>query len=183
MIRFLRHHAKRFYDSEKGTATIEFAITFPAMLILMLSGIELGFVNMRHALLERAVDMTVRDIRLGTGFSSGTAELDHDRIRDIICARAGFIDNCATDLRLEMIQRDPRNWVDIPADADCIDKSTPVLAVRNFVNGQGNELMIIRACAKFDPVFPTSGLGASLHDSNDGSYALIAVSAFVQEPQ
>ena len=168
----------RFCRSEDGSATIEFAITFPAVMMFMLSGIELGMVTLHHAMLERALDLTVRDIRLGTGTAP-----QHDRIKELICERAGFITNCDVNLRLEMIQIDPRNWVDIPADADCTDQSEEVAPVRNFVNGLENELMVLRACAKFKPVFPTTGLGASLEKDGAGQYALISISAFVQEPR
>ena len=178
MIFSLRQKLRRFTDSETGSATIEFAITFPAMLLILLSGIELAFVNLRHSMLERAVDITVREIRLGTGSAP-----QHDAIKDMICTRAGFIENCRDNLRLEMIQLDPRNWADVPANADCTDKSEEVAPVRAFVNGLDNELMILRACAKIDPVFPTSGLGADLASGVDGQYALIATTAFVQEPQ
>jgi len=169
---------RRFRRSEQGSATVEFAIVFPAMFFMMLSGIELSFVTLRHSMLERALDITVRDIRLGTG-----TVMQHDEIKDTICARAGFIDNCSANLRLEMIQVDPRNWVAVPADADCTDKSEEVSPVRSFVSGTDNELMILRACAKIDPVFPTSGLGADLAKGQDGQYALVSSSAFVQEPQ
>ncbi|MFT5342882.1 MAG: hypothetical protein ACI9BH_002098 [Paracoccaceae bacterium] len=178
MISSLRHPLRRFRRSEKGSATVEFAITFPIMLLFLLSGIELSFVNLRHSMLERAVDLTVRDIRLGTGTAP-----QHDEIKNMICVRAGFIDNCADNLRLEMIQVDPRNWTAIPAEADCTDKSVEVAPVRAFVNGLDNELMILRACAKFDPVFPTSGLGADLASGTGGQYALVSTTAFVQEPQ
>lgn len=168
---------RRFRRSESGTATVEFAITFPAMLVMLLSGVELGMISLQHAMLERAMDITVRDIRLGTGSAP-----QHDDIKDLICERAGFIDDCTDNLRLEMIQVDPFNWNGLPGEADCIDRSEDVVPVRSFVNGQDNELMILRACAKIAPVFPTVGLGATIGKDGAGNYSLLATSAFVQEP-
>jgi len=138
----------------------------------------LGFVTLHHSMLERAVDMTVRDIRLGTGTAP-----QHDEIKDMICAAAGFIDDCDTSLRLEMIQLDPYNWNEISDDADCIDQSEEVNPVRSFVNGLENELMFLRACVKIDPVFPTTGLGKNMVKDGAGQYALVSMSAFVQEPR
>jgi len=43
--------------------------------------------------------------------------------------------------------------------------------------------MILRACAKFDPVFPTTGLGKHIDKDGAGQYALTSISAFVQEPR
>lgn len=180
MIRRLTSVLKRFRKQEDGTATVEFVIVFPAFMVLLLSGIELSFVTLHHAMLERAVDITVRDIRLGTGTNP-----QHDQIKELICERAIFLENddCHDTLKLEMIQLDPFEGVSIPADPDCTDTSEEVKPVRNFVNGQSNELMVLRACAKLEPVFPTTGLGKKLGDNADGQYALVATSVFVQEPQ
>ncbi|MCA0869626.1 pilus assembly protein [Seohaeicola saemankumensis] len=175
---WLKRKLSRFSRSENGSSTIEFAITFPSVIFLMLSGIELGFVNLHHSMLERAMDLTVREIRLGTG-----AAPQHDEIKDRICARAGFIEECGNNLKLEMVQVDPRNWAGIDANPDCTDKSEDVNPVRNFVNGLDNELMILRACAKIDPVFPTTGLGANMQKDDFGQYSLVATSVFVQEPR
>jgi len=169
---------RRFLRAEEGSATIEFAITFPAVLFLLLSSVELGFVTLNHAMLERAMDITVRDIRLGTGTAP-----QHDELKDLICERAGFIKECDVNLRLEMIQIDPRNWSSLPGDPDCTDQSEEVAPVRSFVNGLDNELMILRACAKISPVFPTIGLGENMVKDDAGQYSLVAMAAFVQEPR
>lgn len=178
MIRALSKRARRFRKDEDGQSTIEFAITFPAMLFLLLSGVELGMMTLQHSMLERALDITVRDIRLGTGSAP-----QHDEIKTLICDRSGFIENCNDNMRLEMILVDPRAWSSISQNADCTDQSEDVAPVRSFVNGQENELMVLRACAKIDPVFPTTGLGANFVKDGGGQYSLISMSAFVQEPR
>lgn len=178
MMRRILSFPKRFLRSEKGSSTVEFVIAFPAIITLMLSGIELGFVTLQHSMLERAMDMTVREIRLGTGTAP-----QHDEIKQRICDRAGFIANCNDALRLEMVQIDPRAWSAVDPNPDCIDRSQEVAPVRNFVNGQENELMILRACVRIDPVFPTTGLGSTLAKGPGGQYALISTTAFVQEPR
>ena len=58
---------RRFRRSERGAATIEFVITFPALLMMLASAVDLGFISLRHSMLESAMDQVVRDIRLGTG--------------------------------------------------------------------------------------------------------------------
>lgn len=178
MIRVISKVLSKFRRSEDGHATVEFAITFPAMLFMLLSGVELGFVTLKHSALERAMDLTVRDIRLGTGTAP-----QHDELKDLICVRAGFIEDCSNNLRLEMVQFDPRNWAGISDDVDCTDKSEEVAPVRTFINGQSNELMMLRACAKIDPVFPTTGLGKNMVKDGAGQYSLVSISAFVQEPR
>ena len=169
---------RRFSRSEDGSGTVEFAIVFPAMLLFMLSGVELGMVTLQHSMLERAMDMTVRDIRLGTGTAP-----QYDDIKTDICLRAGFIEDCENNLHLEMIQLDPRDWAGLSSTPTCTDQSEEVAPVRVFVNGAENELMIMRACAKINPVFPTTGLGQNVTKDGAGQFALVSISAFVQEPR
>lgn len=170
---------KRFIRSEDGNGTVEFAITFPAMLMFMLSGIELGVMMLNHSGLERAMDLTVRDIRLSTGSAP-----QHDEIKDLICQRAGFIKNCSGNLKLEMVQVDPRDWVGLSREATCSDASKEVQPLTTFKNDAAdNELMVLRACAKIEPVFPTTGLGKNIKKDGAGNYALVSTSVFVQEPR
>ena len=58
----------------------------------------------------------------------------------------------------------------------------PIKPVTTFDTGVGDNMMLIRACTKFDPIFPTSGLGFQLPRDNTGAYALVAATAFVNEP-
>lgn len=168
-----------FLRDESGNPTLEFTIVFPAMVAMLLAGAELGMIGLRHSTLERALDLTVRDIRLGTG-----QLMQHDEVKAAICRRAPFIKDCNSSLRLEMIQLDPRSWSGIDARPDCIDQSRPVSPVRNFQNrAQPNDMMILRACAQITPVFPSTGLGRGVTKDGAGQFSLVAVSAFVQEPE
>lgn len=176
MIGLLRH-IKRKWRDDRGTASVEFVVVFPFFLGVLLSSFELSLITMRETMLERALDLTVRDIRLETGTAP-----QHDEIKERICARAPVIPDCEANLRLEMIQIDPSNWVEPNSSADCTDASEEVQPVRSFVNGMDNELMLLRACAKFEPIFPGAGLGKQLSKDGAGMAALIATSAFVQEP-
>ena len=169
---------RRFLGNENGSATIEFALTFMPLMFVFMSAVELSLATFNHSVLERAVDETMRDIRLGTGTAP-----QHDQVKNLICERAAFITDCTENLRLEMIQVDPRNWVGIDSEADCTDQSEEVAPVRSFENGLENELMILRACAKITPIFPTTGLGKSVYKDGAGQYALVSSSAFVQEPK
>ncbi|MDX5383599.1 MAG: pilus assembly protein [Rhodobacterales bacterium] len=174
LARALRRLARR----EDGTATLEFAILFPAFIIILVSAVEVGFITMRHTLLDRAVDMTVRDIRLGTGTAP-----QYEEIRDTICERAGAIPDCRENVKIEMIRMDLRNWTEPPADYDCVNHAEEVQPVRTFTNGMQNEMMLLRICAMFEPIFPLSGLGRDLKNNNESGYtAMISSTAFVQEP-
>lgn len=166
------------YRDERGSSTIDFVIMFPLFILALTSSVELGFISMRHMMLERALDLTVRDIRLGTGSAP-----QHDDIKKSICDRASMIEDCENNLRLEMIRLNLRSWSNPPGDIDCIDHSETVKPVRQFDNGNVNELMLLRACALFKPIIPASGLGKELTVDGAGYAAMVAQSAFVQEPK
>ncbi|MCJ7874680.1 pilus assembly protein [Marinovum sp. 2_MG-2023] len=174
----MRAAARRFCRDERGTATIDFAIIVTMFATILGASVEMGYLNIRHAMLERGLDTTVRELRLATGFVPG-----HDAIRQSICDRAGIITDCAENLRLEMKVVDPRSFEAIPGSADCRNADQEARPLRNFQAGAANELMLLRACLMFKPVFPTSGLAAELSKDNEGYAALVATSAFVQEPR
>lgn len=177
MMRFITKPFRRFSKNEDGNATLEFAILFVPMFSTLMWSVEIGMIQLHHSMFERALDTTVRDLRLGTGTAP-----QHEQIRDMICDRAMFIENCNQTVRLEMVRIDPFNWTNPPTDADCIDATQPIEPVRAFDNGGSNDLMFLRACAKYDPVLPHIGMSQYLDQDGSLRYPLIATAAFVQEP-
>lgn len=173
LARFLR----RFRKAEDGNGTIEFVLMLPFFMILFGSTFELGMAMTRQVMLDRGLDMTVREIRIG-----GITPVNHDTIKASICNRAAIIPDCLNQVKLEMRPIDPRNWSNIPNRADCIDRADTGIPVREFEPGAMNELMILRACALFDPYMPTSGLGAVIPRQSGNAYGLVAITSFVIEP-
>ncbi len=171
---------KVFKRDDKGHVTIEFVLIFPIFMIIMVSAVELGIMTLRYAFLERSLDVVVRDVRLNTG-----ATPDHDTLRDAICEQAAIIPDCANNLRLEMRTRDVRNWQAMPDSRLCTNRAEEAEAVtdENFQPGAENELMVLRACVKMKPLFPTTGLGAAFEKDAAGDLSLMVSNAFVQEPR
>ncbi|PSL20032.1 TadE/TadG family type IV pilus assembly protein [Shimia abyssi] len=178
MIQRSKTFLRRFRKTEDGHATVEFAIMVPLLLVMMASAVELGMLTLRYAFLERALDVVVRDVRLTTG-----AAPTHDMLRDQICEEANFIPNCSSSLRLEMIPLSLRDWDGIPTNTVCTNRAEEIQPVVSFTNGQDNELMVLRVCAKIEPLFPTTGLAAAFDKDSAGDYRLVSTSAFVQEPR
>ncbi|WP_238367023.1 TadE/TadG family type IV pilus assembly protein [Mesobacterium pallidum] len=169
---------RRFGKDERGSFSVEFAFYFVALFMLLATGVEMAHMSLRRAMLERAVDLSVRDIRLATGMPP-----TYEEVRAEICAAASIVGNCSQNLMLEMVQVDPRDFQRLPADAQCRNAQEAPKPVRKFDPGQDNDLMLIRACLKFNPVFPTSGLAARLPQDADGYASLIVTASFVQEPR
>ena len=55
--------------------------------------------------------------------------------------------------------------------------------IRGWTLGQQHELMIMRACYSFEPVFGSFGLGKLLGTDGAGMGKMVAISPFVQEPR
>ncbi len=176
----------RFRSAERGNVTVEFALVFPVFILILTSSIEMGVITIRQTLLERGLDIAMREVRIGTG-----AQYSHDDIRDLICDGAVIFDDCQANLRLEMIPNDPRSYTQLPSTVDCAVQTAGAAAgewdiinpVRKFEMGSSNELVIVRACMLYDPVFPTSNLALTRTSDQNGKSALVAVSAFTQEPR
>jgi len=168
---------RRFARDPSGSATVEFAIIAPVLIGFIAFAIELGVLSLQAAMLERGLDIAVREVRLGTGTAP-----EHDEIKDIVCDNATVISDCDAKLRLEMIPTDLRNFATLGGRPDCTDAAEPSKPVRNFIPGGQNQLMLLRACLKYTPLFPEAMLGDVLVKDASGDVALTTVSAFVQEP-
>ena len=178
MIRPLKRLLRRFRREENGAALmIEFVIFVPLIFSTFLMAVEMGVYSMRHMFLDRGLDMTVRYVRLNTN-----TPLTHGQLKDMICDYSGFLEDCDSTLRLEMQPLDPRAFASFDQSADCVDLSEPVEPVRGFILGREHELMILRACVKFKPVYPTTGLGYAAEKDGSGRMRMISSAAFVQEP-
>ena len=146
-------------------------------MLLVMSSLEMGTLMLRHVMLERALDMSVRDLRLGN-WNNPT----HDDFKRVVCNRAGVIPDCMNVLLVELRPVSTETWEPLSNGPICVDRAEAIHPVTTFTAGAGDEMMLIRACAKFDPIFPTSGLGFRLPKDNTGAYALTAATAFVNEP-
>ena len=189
-LRFIGALFRRFRRDESGGPTVEFVLVFMPFIVIPLTGFELGLIMTRHAMLERGLDMAVREVRLNTG-----ASVSETQFKTMICNAAGILPNCMDSVRLEMRPIDMRHSGvasdnEIPRVASCTDVNNPFEPARNFTNGNGNEMMVVRACGTFSPML-FSGIGVAffLHGGTPGNnptapghYRLVATTAFVMEP-
>lgn len=173
----LRKLLSRLWRKEDGNTGVEFMLVFPVYLALLGMSLELSLITLRHTMLERGLDIAVRDIRLGTGTAP-----THDEIKQRICDEALIISNCGSNLRLEMMPTDIRALGALNDEADCTDQAQESNPVRQFTPGQQNDLMLMRACVKYDPLFPTWRIGRALDTDASGQAALVSLTTFVQEP-
>ena len=177
----ISNHMRRFRKSEDGNPTLEFVILFPMFIFLFLTGFEAGYYMVRNVMLERGVDLAIRDVRLSNGNVPDFVELKQN-----ICAQAAIIPDCVNSIQIEMqqIQAVPGDIAKMAGPARCIDRESDEDALKftNFDTGGQNQLMALRICALSQPLFPTTGIGVGMRRNGAGDYAMVATAAFVTEP-
>jgi Flp pilus assembly protein TadG len=196
MFRFFR--PAQFVRSEEGASTIPAILFLPLLLAIMFSSVELGLLNMRQLMLDRGLDETVRILRIGETYLPTDQTQAITTLKKSICNNIAFISSCTDDLTIEIFQVDrdvtvggttstpvvTRNWFSSGAGttASCTDRnlSDPITVTLN--RATPNDLMLIRACLKVDPIMPTFALGAILHKDTSGMVALVSTTAWVREP-
>jgi hypothetical protein len=175
-----------FLNDESGTASIEFILVVPILTTIFFASFESGFFMIRHVMLERSVDIVVRDIRLGN-----YDKLTHRQLKEEICANGlvvGTAENCRDSMRIWMQPINTATFAMVAPPESCVDRSEPIdpnfdPGAAEFAFGTDNEIMLLRICLKAEPMFATTIVGAGLiEDQTDGSYALVTTSVFVNEP-
>ena len=175
---FPRRRFRRFLRREDGNSTMQFVILLPLFVSILMMSAEAGIMLTRQAMLERSLDIAVRDLRLGTW-----QDPTHEQLKDRICDGTTIVRDCRQNLLLELSPVNTDTWAMPPDPPACIDRDEDIQPVTTFVPGAGNQLMLVRACFVIDPLFPTTYLGLQLPLDASGGYQLRSASSFVNEPR
>jgi hypothetical protein len=167
----------RAFGKDDGMASIEFALMIPLLLGVFMASFESGMLMTRSIMLEQSVDMTMRELRLGH-YPTPTAEL----LKTEICRRTVIFKDCEQNIMIEMTRLSTSTWALPKTGVKCIDRSQDIQPVTTLQIGQKNDLMLVRVCVPQDALFPTTGIGLGLPKDGKGGYGVIAVTAFVTEP-
>ncbi len=178
----LRNRFVRYGRREDGSATVEFVFLFPMFMFLFLMGFESGLYMIRNVMLERAVDISVRDIRLGNGRVP-----EFSALKENICDDVLVIPNCADSIHIYMteIEITPGAVAANTGDFRCLNRYSdePQFDETDYSIGNTNTMMLVQVCASVHPYFPSTGVGLGLRrDALGGDYAIVASTAFVNEP-
>ncbi len=184
MITKMLTKVRRFCRGEGGNPSIEFMLIFPVFIWLTYSGVEIGLLAFKHANLERALDETIRDVRLNhlEKYTSNTSQgWTHELLKTIVCEKA-LIPDCDNHLALELNQIDPFVGNTLDPQAYCVDTPEELRPSQVFNPGAPNALMIVRACLEVSPLWSFSRLGQLAKKDPDGQFELHATTLFVHEP-
>jgi Flp pilus assembly protein TadG len=117
----LRYHIRQFARRDDATATMEFVITFPIIMILFIAVFETSMIMTRQVMMERTLDQAVRILRLANGLTVNAAD-----IRTAICDNTSLLPDCDTLLTIDLREID-RATYDDPAIRRCASNArTPV---------------------------------------------------------
>jgi hypothetical protein len=178
----------RAFGREDGNATVEFCVVLPILFSIFMMSFEAGLLMMRSVLLERATDLTMRELRLGNFVNP-----DVEMLKGEICDRTVIITDCEASIRIELQPVSQVTWALPPTPTQCQDRDEEIQIPETFDAGSQNELMLVRVCVLQRAIFPTLGLGddsafvglgEGLVENNPGygEYGLVATSTFVNEP-
>lgn len=173
---------KNFVTRERGTATLEFCIVFPIIIILFVAAFESAMILTRQVMLERSLDHSVRLLRLTTNENVSGAD-----IRAHMCSNTLVLRNCEDVLVVDLREVDQSTY-DLPGDDTlCTDRSGVRVNPLNEYDphrGDGieNELMLIRVCAQVSTFVPLVGFGLTLTRDDLGQLHMVSSSIFVNEP-
>jgi Flp pilus assembly protein TadG len=172
---------RQFLADEHGGPTVEFVVLFAPLLYLIFTIGELGVFMMRAVMIERGLDMAMRDVRLGT-IETGEDETEVEAVRRRICEEAFLLFGCEDRLLIEVTP-----LADVSSfgtsEVNCVNSSDPSLSPADKFTPPGREqITFVRACLVSSPIFPGVGLGAQLPRLEGGGYGIIAETAFMNEP-
>ncbi|MCW4115305.1 pilus assembly protein [Aurantimonas sp. MSK8Z-1] len=166
-----------FARSRRGTAALEFAIVAPVFLSLIFSCFEGGWYMTKSMLLDRALNKTVRLMRIGAAGAPTTQQA----VKQAVCDEMMIISNCLNVLTVEMTKITSAS--DFPTtQMPCIDRGATIQPTIAFTPGSRSSIMFIRACVVSDPLTPGLGFALALPKDSLGGYGLRAAAAFMNEP-
>ncbi len=168
----------RFARTEAGSTTVEFVIVVPLVLAFLFSAVDFGVVMLRQVFLDRAVDIAVRQVRLGAVTGGSAAQF-----RTLVCSNTFLIANCEDSIAIELRPVDTVTWAGLDTPAQCVNRAANIEPVLAFNPAAGQQqLMLIRVCAVADPFIDMTGMVLGMPDDGSGGYFVVSHAAFANEP-
>lgn len=160
-----------------AAVAIEFAILCPIFIALLMSAFDIGWLITKTTLLDRALDLTIRQIRTG----AATAPTSQAAMKTMICGYMYGVSDCNSVMTVEMTRI--TGPTDYPSTtATCVDRSAQVAPVVNFTQGARSDIMYVRACMITNALTPYIGIALRFVKDAQGGYSIVSSSAYMNEP-
>lgn len=176
--RLLSQCRARALSSEEGNASIEFVVLFPIIFAMFLSSVDFSVMMLRQIFLDRALDLALRDVRLGIIQPTGL-----DSFKDRICQNSALTPNCRDNITVELRPVSVADLHNFDPTARCVDRAQNVTPLLQFTPGAGQqELMLIRACTVANPFIVANGFMFGAPRGPNDDFMSVSIGIFVNEP-
>ena len=158
-------HQLNFARWRSGTMAVEFALTLPFYVAILLYIVETGYVALQRAVIEGAVASASREIRTG---STQISDNPLAQFRQTLCREASTVVDCSK------LSLDVRNFSTIPDPA-----AIPPVAggVDSFSAGDAESITLVRVLFEWQYISP--GLQRAL---SPGGQRFVVSTIFKVEP-
>ncbi|CUH40750.1 Flp pilus assembly protein TadG [Jannaschia seosinensis] len=140
-------------EGERGGATVEFVIILPIFLLVFVSSFEMSIFLTRQVMLERAIDLAVREIRLDR------TTVTRRSLRRAICDRARILPDCDLNLVVEMTIIDEATYAVAGSSAPCVNREESIVPETDFPGHRTGKMVFLRACYVVEPAIPITIAG------------------------
>ena len=167
---------------ERGGATVEFVLLLPAFLMVFISSVESSVFLVRQVMLERAVDIAVRQVRLDVD-----SAVTQNQIRHNVCQRARILPDCDANMVIELTEIPMSTYATPDGAAPCVDRRGPTTPDAGYVEKRVGKMVMLRACYAVEPILAQSSfamtrtLAANLVSDEDGALRIVTATAFTVE--
>ncbi|CUX80293.1 MAG: Tad secretion system minor pilin component TadE [Roseibaca calidilacus] len=165
---------------QDGAVTAEFVIAVPFILSLFFASVDVGISMLRQVMLDRAMDLAVREVRLGRVPSDGSVTM-----AQLICARTALLPDCINNITVEMQPVDTQDFTGLTPAVQCVNREldlTPAVTFNVGAGANAQELMLIRTCVAAEPLIRMTGFFTSMPINSEGQYVVVSRGVFVNEP-
>ena len=167
---------REFRRNDEGTAAIEFTIIAPIFFAMMFSFYDVGMLMLRQVMLNQAVDMTMREVRIAK-----PGEWDARRFIDTVCGRTYVLPKCKATMMVDQ-QAVGRLAVNLPADnVPCRNPKNTTIAPMQYSPSSSGQVMFLRVCAVASPLLPGYAFARHLPTNSAGEVQIITTTAFMGE--
>lgn len=160
--------------------TVEFVVIVPFLLSLFFASVDVGISMLRQVMLDRAMDLAVRQVRLGNVPSDGSVTMSQ-----LICANAMLLPDCTNNIAVEMQPIDTNTFAGLDSTVQCVNRElelTPSVTFNIGSGGNAQELMLIKTCVAADPFIRLTGFFTAMPINEEGEYVVVSRGIFVNEP-
>lgn len=168
-----------FLEDESGVSAIEFGILAPIFLSLFFGIFEIGYMFTKMSMMDFAMQKAAKQVYIG---KASNGSVTHADLEQTICDNMFFSgENCTSNLNLELIEI--TDMSDVPSSTvECQDEILEINPTVTFNPGSANTTVFMRACMMTDVLTPGVGYGMNLPLAESGKFALVASTAFKNEP-